>query len=211
MRSGYISEAVVVGLTSCGDLRDSILIGQTVGREPNLRGGEVRAAGPFGRLPWEVKKPFSLDLLKEVQKKSGRLAPADIKVALLEVPMSSDTAAESLSRVGVAPTRIGPDASLNELKKYDVLFFPAGWSARTELVESRERLQRYVEQGGSIFFSRPDRSRASREKSAVEILPFSVKVEGPPAFKGMTMVRVIGEGSPHPLSGALRPRTAVCL
>ncbi len=49
--SGYISEAVVVGLTFCGDLRDSILIGRTVGREPHLRGGEVRAAGPFGACP----------------------------------------------------------------------------------------------------------------------------------------------------------------
>ena len=39
LRHGYISESVVVGVTACDDLRDSIIIGRAAGRDPYLRGG----------------------------------------------------------------------------------------------------------------------------------------------------------------------------
>jgi hypothetical protein len=54
VRDGYINNSVILGAVECGDLRNSIILGNVTAREPYLRGAEILPSGEAAKLPWEV-------------------------------------------------------------------------------------------------------------------------------------------------------------
>jgi len=110
VQHGYVANSIIVGVTACEDLRDSIILGRTAGREPYLRGADIRSAGKVARLPWEIKGRLAGD---EAKTRGSRYADvrqalndcligeADFEAGLLGSP-ELDRLKERLRRAAVA-------------------------------------------------------------------------------------------------------------
>jgi hypothetical protein len=133
-------------------------------------------------------------------KTAAQGAAPKIRVALMDIELQrqKDLAVARLNRIGADYERVPPDASLDDLKKFQVVFFPQGWGSLAGLGDLATTYQAYIEQGGGILFSAPEAHGRAAQSPALNLLPYPASVSGGYAAIGRS-VRQYTSGKPHPL------------
>jgi hypothetical protein len=117
----------------------------------------------------------------------------------LEIELDSRRDAERrLNRIGAEFRYIPPNAPLEDLRRFDVLYFPRGWGGLSGLASLADVYRKYVEGGGGLLFAEPEVDGDSETQPALKLLPFPVTVSSRGAVGGQS-VRAYPPGKPHVL------------
>ena len=108
---------------------------------------------------------------------SDAVEKTELKIGLLQVEVGTvKNAVRRLNRIGADWEFVTPNAPLEDLRRFDVLWMPAEWGSSFGLSDLKPRFDAYVQAGGGIVYFEPDVDGESKNHAALHLLPYHVKI-----------------------------------
>ncbi len=192
---GTAAPAAMITLDD-GSTLEATLLGAEQGVLRVVQDGRQRALPleRIERLVFPPRKPSGLDASRDTRDDPIRIALAKIELDSIQ------DAANRLNRIGADWEYTSPEAPLENLLRYDVVYFPKGWGKLDGLAALAETYSQYLEQGGGLLFAEPDVHGDQTRNPALGLLPYPVRLSAHTGMGTGASVVEYHAGKAHPLT-----------
>lgn len=166
-----------------------------------IQAGILTAAGPSGEVQIPLTRVRSIEFGATEKESATEQAThrGPIRIALMEIELDSrNEAKKRLDRIGADYELVSPAASLETLRKYQIVYFPHGWATLSGLGDLHLKFHQYVQEGGALLFAEPNASGDAKKLAALKLLPHAVTLSSGGAIGGESVVSY-SAGKNHPL------------